>query len=569
MLDHFPDHYIQTFDDKAKDKSLTTHGPPSKYPEGELHRLNELGAGIFFTPNRFTKARKKDLCEGVNAWIVEMDDVSKPEQWDRIMKAPINPSIVVETRSSYHCYWLAEDGTIENYDRIVRGLIEHFGGDPACKDISRVFRIPGYYHHKENPYLVEIKHCENRKQKEETMMKWFPYREPEIEIRPPEIKTEGLDFWDHVSRLDNKLMLQRLSGRPVANFETITFRPRTTGGEYIDVNGKSSDAWLDENGMIGSGKGGGPTFVQWLTFYGWSKGEIAKWIKEECSDLIPAAVIKPQKAVIESSDVKANNLDMSGILNDKSNLTWGNSVLDDSFSPLECGRYVILVGETGVGKTAWAFHFAKRNAEKGNKVLYLSLEMSNEGLLARYARNRMNLSKKQWRDRNFDHDEFRRHVESVPDTLVFKKIKKKNGEIDLGFVGEVIRGGYDMVFIDNFGFIEAEGESTHDQMKNISREIVSLKNETNTTVIALHHFRKGGEKTVKLRNLDAILGSGKIGHDVDFAIQVLRDMEVHEDAFDHEKAKLSVVMMKDRDFGDLSMQNVYYKNGEFNSIFHD
>ena len=72
---------------------------------------------------------------------------------------------------------------------------------------------------------------------------------------------------------------------------------------------------------------------------------------------------------------------------------------------------------------------------------------------------------------------------------------------------------------------------------------------------------------MKLRNLDAILGSGKIGHDVDFAVQVIRDMDIDDDAFAHEKAKLSVVMMKDRDFGDLAMQNVYYKNGEFNSIF--
>ena len=36
-----------------------------------------------------------------------------------------------------------------------RGLIEHFGGDPVCINESRVMRLPGYYHCKGEPVMVE------------------------------------------------------------------------------------------------------------------------------------------------------------------------------------------------------------------------------------------------------------------------------------------------------------------------------------------------------------------------------------------------------------------------------
>jgi len=570
FLKNFPDYYIQTFDDKAVDKSLTTHGKPESYKPGVLPSLNQKGAGIFFTPNRFKTIRRKDKCDGVNAWVVEMDNMTKEDQWKRIMESPLNPSIIVETRKSYHCYFLAKNGTIENYDRIVRGLIQFFDGDPACKDISRVFRIPGFYHNKQEPFMVKIKFDDySIAYTEEEMLKWFPFKEDEKKyLSCPVTPTRaGLNFWEIASKLDNRMMLQKLSGKPISNFESITFRKRTTGGDYIDVNGKPSDAWIDENGMIGSGKGGGPTYLQWLTFYGWNKSDIAKWLKEDCKDLFPEEIFNQSK-IVNSSTINSNDLDMDELLNRKSNLTWGNSILDNNFSPLDSGRYIILVGETGVGKTAWAFHLAKKNADLGNKVLYLSLEMSNEGLLARYARNKMRISKQDWKDKKFDKDVFKKIIQELPATLILKNIKQDDINVDLEFIEKIISEKYDMVFIDNFGFIEAKGETTNDQMKNISKAMVRLKNKTGTTIVALHHFRKGGEKSSKLRNLDSILGSGKIGHDVDFAVQVTRDMDLNEDAFESEKAKFSVIMMKDRDFGDLSLQNIYYKNGEFYSSYH-
>lgn len=302
FLLNFPGYHIQILDDKAAKgaepkrealRELIKSAPPSQFTIRELVNKNQRGAGIFFSPNKFTKIRKIELCEGVNAWFMEIDDLSKEEQLQRISNSPLKPSAIVESGNSLHCYWFAEDGTIENFEKIIKGLIQFFASDSSCSDISRVFRIPGFYHNKKDPFTVSIKlKSYETKYTEDEMMKAFPFhkREYKENTRSFEPITEGMGFWEAVSKLDNKTILNRLSGTYMVNNEVITFRSRSGNSEYIDVNGSPADAWLDEQGMIGSGKGGGPTFIQWLEYYGWSKGDVAKWIKKNCDDLLKPSV---------------------------------------------------------------------------------------------------------------------------------------------------------------------------------------------------------------------------------------------------------------------------------------
>ena len=300
----FPGHYFQTLDDKSMKGAdpprdslpeLVRHGSSSAFTLDQLRELNEKGAGIFFSPNSFPQQRKKELCQGVNAWFMEIDGVSKDEQMKKLHEAPLPPSIIVESGNSYHAYWLAKDATVDGFDRIVRALIHFFDSDPACKDISRVLRIPGFFHNKREPFEVRIELFDPKNTyTEQEMLQAFPYRE-EVKSAPtsrPVPIAEHLTFWEAVSRLDNRIMLQRLSGTYMVNHEQFSFRPRSSGGEYIDVNGEPADCWIDENGMIGSGKRAGPTFIQWLSFYGLSKKDIAEWLKKNCSDLFPKDLLR-------------------------------------------------------------------------------------------------------------------------------------------------------------------------------------------------------------------------------------------------------------------------------------
>jgi hypothetical protein len=298
FLGNFPNHCFQTFDDKGIDKSLTT----VSFKDDALKSLNDKGAGIYFTPNQFKNGRKQRDCIGINAWFVENDDNTFEEQYAEILKSPLEPSIVVKSGKSLHIYWLSKETIKDSWEElkqrfrpVQKGLIQHFKGDTACKDTSRVFRMPNYNHNKAEPIKVEvIKYDPSLKYTEKEMMSNYPYTEEiKKEYTPPK-KVEinsGTGFWDALGSLDNKTVLQILSGQSIMNGEVISFRKRQGNTWYIDVNGDTADAWLDEQGMIGSGKGGSPTWIQWLGYYGVNKGDIARWAKDNLSGLVPPEIL--------------------------------------------------------------------------------------------------------------------------------------------------------------------------------------------------------------------------------------------------------------------------------------
>ncbi|MCL1831896.1 MAG: RepB family DNA primase, partial [Oscillospiraceae bacterium] len=122
--------------------------------EKELHANNERGRGIFFAVNH--GGHDDVSITRINAQFVEMDDMSLEEQLERIKRFPLPPSLIVKTRKSLHCYWLMDEkAQVSEFRHIQRQLVKQFNGDPACINESRVFRLPNFYHHKEEPIMVE------------------------------------------------------------------------------------------------------------------------------------------------------------------------------------------------------------------------------------------------------------------------------------------------------------------------------------------------------------------------------------------------------------------------------
>lgn len=290
FLSHFPDHVFQVFNDAEGGGGLTL---PNATTPAQLKRLNNLGKGIFFSINRFPGGvRQQQFCTGVNAWFAECDHKTKEQQWAALEGGVLQPHLIVGSKKSLHMYWLADSSaTIENFSRIQMGLAKRFDGDTTMKDISKVLRVPGYYHLKDpyDPWLV-IQHQDMTSMEEPyseaEMLAEFPYEEvtpppaPYVRRPLPAVTDEGY-FWEVLRAIDNKAILERLSGDAWCNYEVFTFRPRSGGGEYIDVNGKPANAWLDKDGMIGSGTHAGPTWIEWLRWYGVSYAEIARWAKND------------------------------------------------------------------------------------------------------------------------------------------------------------------------------------------------------------------------------------------------------------------------------------------------
>ena len=121
--------------------------------EAELQRHNALQRGVFFTVN-FGGHEDADITR-INAQFMECDDLPLAEQLAKIEAFPIEPSIIVTTRTSPHTYWHVKDAMVSRFRTVQRALIAQFGGDKTCVNESRVLRLPGFYHCKSEPVMVE------------------------------------------------------------------------------------------------------------------------------------------------------------------------------------------------------------------------------------------------------------------------------------------------------------------------------------------------------------------------------------------------------------------------------
>ena len=120
--------------------------------EDVLRNHNAMNRGIFYTVN-FGGHSDEDITR-VNAQFVEMDHASFEEQQKRIDAFPLPPSMIIKTRKSLHTYWFVRDGEVSCFRNIQKQLVKHFEGDPMCVNESRVMRLPGFNHCKQEPIEV-------------------------------------------------------------------------------------------------------------------------------------------------------------------------------------------------------------------------------------------------------------------------------------------------------------------------------------------------------------------------------------------------------------------------------
>ncbi|TCM90809.1 DNA primase RepB-like protein [Paenibacillus sp. BK033] len=70
----------------------------------------------------------------------------------------VKDTMIVETKNGFHIYWVMQGGDISKFVSIQKALARTFESDPMITNLSRVMRIPGFYHMKnpESPYMVKV-----------------------------------------------------------------------------------------------------------------------------------------------------------------------------------------------------------------------------------------------------------------------------------------------------------------------------------------------------------------------------------------------------------------------------
>lgn len=119
-----------------------------------LRSRNQENNGIFYVVNGGGQSDRE--VKQARACFIDFDDFSFDEQIRRINNFALEPSIIVKTRKSLHCYWLLDQGDIKAFRMLQKRLIQYFGSDPSIKNESRVMRLYGFDHMKADPVRVTL-----------------------------------------------------------------------------------------------------------------------------------------------------------------------------------------------------------------------------------------------------------------------------------------------------------------------------------------------------------------------------------------------------------------------------
>lgn len=291
--------------------------------------INSQYHNIFFTPNgALTVDGKNSLTNlrQVNSWWTDIDiEISKkagndPETlalrqikkeeiltylYDKFVGTPKIPSLVVETRNGFQLYWFSDGLTPENSKNSWKDIAESiyqefksFGADHAVVKIMQLMRVPNFYYFKNDEQgrinIVEAL-SSYRYHSDQDMVTYFPpvsisndidshiFKEkiykPQV-VWDPDHKN---DIFVKVTNLPIDDVLSKLSGTKLVSGDTIEIQKLNSDKSNLIINGKMSPNWVvrSENHIYSNNAViQGPTIIEFISWYGWNKSEIAEGLKE-------------------------------------------------------------------------------------------------------------------------------------------------------------------------------------------------------------------------------------------------------------------------------------------------
>jgi len=560
FFSQFKDSWIQLFDDRKHWTEKPEIGNyKQKFPIKELkenleylQNLNNKGIGVYFQPNPSTGRKAEDVTS--IDWIyVDMDNGSKDQMNDRILESPIAPDIIVESLRSYHLYWKCKFETKEQFEEVVQGLILFYSGDSAISSINEVLRLPLFYHMKypNKKYQITLQHINIIGTTYEKMRELYP---------------QPIKKWEKQYNLQND-DLQVVKDIPIKEVLDRFGVKYNKKNEIIEGVETTSAIINTKQNYINrfSGKPPSGSTIDVVMHYANTdiKGAI-NWLKEEFGLVKP--VMKQEIKKIETKqEIK---IDFHKNLEKEIKLTWGTEMLDRELTPIDIHHFDVVYGEESSGKSTFTFFVAQQNAKKGNKVLYLSLEMTGENLIEQIARKFSGITKEQHRTKKINEEQkeaFKKKCNELTSekNLILISITDQTSKSLIEAIKSIKP---DLVFIDNFDLITKEPRETGlEKQVRVSKEFMDFTNTEKIPIILLHHTNKGnGEAKMNIRGISAMSGSNKLADSVDNAFGIWRPAKyVKENQDESLKYKTIIRQDKDRDFGQGAYVDIYFYKGAF------
>ena len=510
---------IQTFcDDNKQDRSdsriMKMSRENLKWCE-DLQKRKHYG--VFFSVNPMNEwKRSKEDVKFIQTWICDIDTWTKEEQLELIEKAPLQPSLVVESVHWFHLYYLAKKKlTEEEYTAWNMWLMNYYHWDiKVVKDTARVLRLPWFMHCKGKPTKILYRYdmgvwehytCEQ-------MLLAFPFQdEKKAEpIQQPIKKIEKAWDWsdsyrEKVNQLDNKQMLYELSGTRFVDYQVISFKPCSTW-EQIYCDWKETSCRIDHQWMIGSSDNGWPTWIQRIRRYAkqrWQEidfWDLAKWLNANHPELE------------NKKKFKLEEIEQVEIVWDIKGYVYPSSVFD-SFECFTSWELVTIVAESNSWKTTFAMDLIYKNSSLWRKGLYINLEFNVENV---WKNNRLRMSGKTKRDMTdlnpmtpTEKQTMKKYIETMMSK--YDSISRPSW-IDLSDLEELIytksKEWYELFIVDSFSRIHGnlDWKNARGFQNKCMEELQELVQKLNVAIVLLHHTNKNWtfEWTQKIMDLSNV-----------------------------------------------------------------
>jgi replicative DNA helicase len=221
------------------------------------------------------------------------------------------------------------------------------------------------------------------------------------------------------------------------------------------------------------------------------------------------------------------------INNNKTGLSTSFPTIDHVNGGLAAGDFAVLAARPSVGKSAIADQVAIAAAKKGKPVLYISLEMPAESVLARMASKESGISYSKIDRKKLSNEEnelFMSTLSTISNYKIHFADNYKMNITDIRVAAEKMhqQHGIGLMIVDYLQLIEetpGDKNRTREQaVSRISRGLKTIALQLKIPVLALSQLNRGANKRAdKKPTMDDLRESGAIEQDADIIMLLHRD----------------------------------------------
>lgn len=231
----------------------------------------------------------------------------------------------------------------------------------------------------------------------------------------------------------------------------------------------------------------------------------------------------------------------------ESAISTGYKTIDEKIGSLQGGDFIILAGQTSMGKTCMMLNLLMNMARKGIKIDLFSLEMPVKQIQNRMISANLGINSNKFRNFTMSGDEQTKYLKYSQNE--FKKLPIRicdKTHITIKEIKKIlVKSNAQIVFIDYLGLISGdERKGVYERYGDISRELKILAVETNKPIIALHQLNRNTfDRADKRPKVSDLRDSGKIEQDADMIWFVFRPAYFDEN---EPKELIQLIIAKNR-----------------------